>query len=214
MIYRCSRETLTIAFLLLSTAFPLICGQTVRGIEGQSVTLPCSYRVKKTGDITSMCWGRGSCPKSQCNDVLIWTDGHRVTQRSSDRYRLNANIAGGQVSLTISQASISDTGTYCCRIEHAGWFNDEKKDIQLNMEKAPKTTPPATARMTTPIATTPPPTTRKPTVPPTTRKPTVAPVATVRTTAPLPKPDIIPTPTPTPPRSITTTPTAFKTAAV
>lgn len=135
MMDRCSRETLTIAFLLLSAAFPLICGQTVRGIEGQPITLPCFYNVKKTSDITSMCWGRGSCPSSKCNEVLIWTDGYQVTHQSSARYKLHDNIARGQISLTISQARMSDAGTYCCRIEHQGWFNDEKKNIRLDMEK-------------------------------------------------------------------------------
>lgn len=82
-----------------------------------------------------MCWGRGSCPSSKCNEVLIWTDGYQVTHQSSARYKLHDNIARGQISLTISQARMSDAGTYCCRIEHQGWFNDEKKNIRLDMEK-------------------------------------------------------------------------------
>ncbi|XP_040201101.1 hepatitis A virus cellular receptor 1 homolog [Rana temporaria] len=209
MMYRCSRETLTIAFLLLSAAFPLICAQTVSGIEGQSVTLPCFYNVKKISDITSMCWGRGSCPNSKCNEVLIWTDGYQVTHQSSDRYQLNDIIARGKISLTISQASMSDAGTYCCRIEHHGWFNDERKNIRLDMEKAPPTTPPTTTRRTTPQRTRPP--IRKTTRPPTTAKATTPSVTSVKATTLLPITKIISTPPPTPARTTIAVPTSEET---
>ncbi|CAI9600955.1 unnamed protein product [Staurois parvus] len=157
-----------------------------------------------------MCWGQGSCPKSKCNDVLIWTDGYQVTHRSSDRYHLNDNIARGQISLTISQARMSDAGMYCCRIEHHGWFNDEKKSIQLDMEKAPTTTPPTTtppttARRTTPKTTRPP--VRKTTPPPKTAKATTPPATTVKAMTLLPTPEIIYTPPPTPARTTIIVPT-------
>ncbi|XP_072256465.1 uncharacterized protein [Pyxicephalus adspersus] len=179
-------------------ALPLINGQTVRGIEGQSVVLPCSYKVRRSSDITTMCWGRGSCPNSKCNDVLIWTDGHRVTERSSIRYQLNDIIPRGQISLTINQASLADAGTYCCRIEHHGWFNDEKINIRLNMERAPTTTPPTTTPPTTTRRTTTPKTTRpviKKTTPPPTTPKVITPPATF--TTPLFITEIITTPPPT-----------------
>ncbi|XP_077324653.1 uncharacterized protein LOC143960202 isoform X2 [Lithobates pipiens] len=212
MMDRCSREPLTIAFLLLSAAFPLICGQTVRGIEGRSITLPCFYNVKRASDITSMCWGRGSCPSSKCNEVLIWTDGYKVTHQSSDRYQLNDNIARGQISLTISQASLSDAGTYCCRIEHHGWFNDEKKNIRLDMEKAPPTTPPTTTRRTTPQRTRPP--VRKTTQPPKTTKAITPAVTSVKATTLLPITEIVSTPPPTPARTTIAVPTGGETMEI
>lgn len=114
-----------------------------------------------------MCWGRGSCPNSKCNQELIWTDGHKVTFQSNSRYQLNDNIKRGVVSLTISQARLEDAGTYCCRIEHAGWFNDEKINIRLTVENAPPTTTvrTTTSTTTTTLKTTQAPTTLKTTTP-------------------------------------------------
>ncbi|XP_075066341.1 uncharacterized protein LOC142153021 [Mixophyes fleayi] len=170
------RESLTISILLLSSV-PLICGRIVSGTEGQPVTLSCDYTVRTSSDITTMCWGRGSCPGSQCNDVLIWTDGHKVTQRSSPRYQLNDQIASGQISLTITQAQLEDAGTYCCRVEHKGWFNDKKLNIELSIAKA---TPPPP-----PVRTTPPPTPAQTTTPP---PPPVRTTQPAQTTTPPPPP--------------------------
>ncbi|KAI4541010.1 hypothetical protein MG293_008152 [Ovis ammon polii] len=85
----------------------------VTGVAGQSVTLPCYYN----GEVTSMCWGRGSCPWFDCGTNIIWTDGFRVTYRRDGRYQLYGDIPGRDVSLTINNAAVSDTGLYCCRIE-------------------------------------------------------------------------------------------------
>ncbi|XP_068129161.1 hepatitis A virus cellular receptor 1 homolog [Hyperolius riggenbachi] len=169
--------SLTIALLLLGSVGPAV-SQTgsllIEGVEGQPVTLPCTYK----GATTTMCWGRGSCPKSQCNDVLIWTDGEKVTHRSSDRYRLNDQIQGRKVSLTITQARMDDEGTYCCRVEHAGWFNDDLFEIKLKMRKAPTTTrPPLTTTTKAPTTTT--------TKPPTT---TTTPPSTTASTTTLRQP--------------------------
>ncbi|XP_066446605.1 hepatitis A virus cellular receptor 1 homolog isoform X2 [Eleutherodactylus coqui] len=164
------KGSLQIVILLLS-AVTVLCQRTVTGIEGQPITLPCSYTVRRPSDLTSMCWGRGSCPSSKCSQELIWTDGHKVTVQSSSRYQLNDAITEGIVSLTITSASLEDAGTYCCRIEHRGWFNDEKININLMVEKAPTTT---TVR-TTLTTTTPVPTTMRTTHAPTTVKTSTTP---------------------------------------
>ena len=101
----------------------------VTGVAGRSVTLPCYYN----GEVTSMCWGRGSCPWFDCGTNIIWTDGYRVTYRRDGRYQLNGNIPGRDVSLTINNAAVSDTGLYCCRIEVRGWFNDIKTTLELKV---------------------------------------------------------------------------------
>ncbi|XP_075715941.1 uncharacterized protein LOC142750852 isoform X1 [Rhinoderma darwinii] len=180
------RESLQIAALLLCSV-TVLCQKVVKGIEGQPITLPCSYKVKQTSDLTSMCWGRGSCPNSQCNEVLIWTDGTKITSRSSSRYQLNDNLQLGRVSLTIAQASLDDAGTYCCRIEHAGWFNDEKNNIKLTVVKEPPTT---TVKTTTPapstVKTTSAPPTEKTTPAPPTEKSTPAPPTEKTTSSPPP----------------------------
>ncbi|XP_029439471.1 T-cell immunoglobulin and mucin domain-containing protein 4-like [Rhinatrema bivittatum] len=126
---------------------------TVRGGVGHSVTLPCRYTVSSESDITTMCWGRGNCPNSKCNDEILQTDGRKVISKTSSRYQLRGAIPQGDVSLTIQNANEKDGGTYCCRVEIHGWFNDLKLQIRLQMYRVP-TTPPTTTRATTPTTTT------------------------------------------------------------
>ncbi|KAM9129448.1 hepatitis A virus cellular receptor 1 homolog isoform 1-T2 [Pangshura tecta] len=111
-----------------------VSGSPVRGVLGQNVTLPCKYRVNHQNDITTMCWGRGSCPPSQCSQTILWTDGQRVTERQSSRYRLEGNLTQGDVSLTIVNAAEADGGMYCCRVEILGWFNDQKNNLEVVIE--------------------------------------------------------------------------------
>ncbi|KAG6941245.1 hepatitis A virus cellular receptor 2 [Chelydra serpentina] len=115
-------------------------GSPVRGVVGQNVTLPCKYPVNHQNDITTMCWGRGSCPPSQCSQPILWTDGWRVTERQSSRYQLEGNLAQGDVSLTIVNAAEADGGVYCCRVEIPGWFNDQRSNLEVVIETAKTST--------------------------------------------------------------------------
>ncbi|NXN32191.1 TIMD4 protein, partial [Nycticryphes semicollaris] len=115
-------------------------GAGVRGVIGQPVQLPCFYPVTQPEDISDMCWGRGPCPKSKCSDKILHTTGNRVTFRKSNRYNLQGYISYGDVSLTIANVKEEDAGTYCCRIEIPGWFNDIKKNMQLEVARAPPVT--------------------------------------------------------------------------
>ncbi|KFV55332.1 T-cell immunoglobulin and mucin domain-containing protein 4, partial [Gavia stellata] len=136
----------------------------VRGVIGQAVQLPCFYQVARHKDISDMCWGRGPCPNSKCNNKILHTTGNRVTFRKSQRYSLRGYISYGDVSLTIGEVKAEDAGTYCCRIEIPGWFNDIKQNMRLEVVRAP------------PVMTT---TTRKaPVSPKRFRKTTFAPQAT------------------------------------
>ncbi|XP_073423855.1 hepatitis A virus cellular receptor 2 homolog isoform X2 [Dendrobates tinctorius] len=113
-------------------------------LNGTTV-LPCTY----TGETTTMCWGRGRCPNSWCNNEIIRTDGRRVTGRKSDRYQLLGNISQGDVSLTITGATKEDEGTYCCRVEIPGLFNDKKIERTVKIRQAaPK--PPEPTHKTVP----------------------------------------------------------------
>ncbi|XP_014803192.1 PREDICTED: T-cell immunoglobulin and mucin domain-containing protein 4-like isoform X2 [Calidris pugnax] len=112
----------------------------VRGVIGQPVRLPCSYSVAREKDISDMCWGRGPCPKSKCTDKILHTTRNRVTFRTSQRYDLRGYISYGDVSLTIAKVMAEDAGTYCCRIEIPGWFNDIKQNIHLEVDTAPPVT--------------------------------------------------------------------------
>nr|CAI9689085.1 unnamed protein product [Rangifer tarandus platyrhynchus] len=113
----------------------------VTGVAGQSVRLPCHYN----GEVTSMCWGRGACPWLNCGTNIIWTDGYRVTYRRDGRYQLNGNIGRRDVSLTINNAALSDSGLYCCRVEKRGWFNDIKTTLELRVNPASLSSPTQTA---------------------------------------------------------------------
>ncbi|XP_072001477.1 uncharacterized protein [Engystomops pustulosus] len=195
---------LEIAILLLGCSVTVLCQRTVTGIEGQPITLPCSYRVRRTSDITSMCWGRGSCPNSKCTQELIWTDGYKVTFQASSRYELKERLRQGIVSLTIAQVRLEDAGTYCCRIEHHGWFNDEKINVQLRVERAPTTTVQTTTPAPTTVKTTPAPlpveTTPEPTYPW-----TISPTTPVEVTT-QPPPSVTTSPPPLPPITRTDAP--------
>lgn len=105
----------------------------VSGVVGQPVTLLCTYSTAN-GAITTMCWGRGACPMSQCSDEIIRTDGTHVTFQKNIRYKLKGNLLEGNVSLTIEDAVQADSDLYCCRVEHRGWFNDMKHTISLEIK--------------------------------------------------------------------------------
>ncbi|XP_066446603.1 hepatitis A virus cellular receptor 1 homolog [Eleutherodactylus coqui] len=122
-------------YVLLATGL-VAPAEPVTGPLNGRVTLPCTYSLAPT----SMCWGQGSCPYSKCNDAIIWTDGHKVTWRKSDRYELLGNISHGDVSLTITGATKEDEGTYCCRVEIPGLFNDKIKEVTVQIHET--TSPP------------------------------------------------------------------------
>ncbi|XP_019820858.2 T-cell immunoglobulin and mucin domain-containing protein 4 [Bos indicus] len=125
----------------------------VRAFLGQPVTLPCTYS-SWSPNSNSMCWGRGQCPKSKCNDELLYTDGTKVVSSKSPKYQLRGIIQRGDVSLTIMDTSEGDQNVYCCRIEVPGWFNDVKRNIRLDLRRAPTTTPSTTTRRPTTTTTT------------------------------------------------------------
>ncbi|XP_062938947.1 hepatitis A virus cellular receptor 1 [Cynocephalus volans] len=132
------QEVILSLILLLTDA--VVSYTKVSGMVGQPVTLPCTYSVAN-GKVTSMCWGRGECPMFKCSDDIIWTDGSQVTFWKHMRYQLMGNLLKGNVSLTIENAAEADSGLYCCRVEHSGWFNDMK--VTLSLEIKPVATSPS-----------------------------------------------------------------------
>ncbi|KAF4790796.1 T-cell immunoglobulin and mucin domain-containing protein 4 [Turdus rufiventris] len=145
----CAALLLILSLALLLSKPPTVSVPTVRGIAGQAVTLPCSYPVKRPKDISDMCWGKGPCPNSKCSNKFLDTTGSKVTYRASWRYNLHGRISSGDVSLTIAAVRMEDAGMYCCRVEIPGLFNDIKRNIQLEVVKAPPVTTTITAITTT-----------------------------------------------------------------
>uniref|UniRef100_A0A667GI15 Ig-like domain-containing protein n=1 Tax=Lynx canadensis TaxID=61383 RepID=A0A667GI15_LYNCA len=117
------------SFSLLTDA--VVSHKQVNGVVGLSATLSCAYSTAK--GVTTMCWGRGVCPVSQCSDVIIWTNGSHVTFRKHPRYKLKGNLLEGN-------------GLYCCRVEHSGWFNDMKLTLSLEIKPAVVTSVPTSPR--------------------------------------------------------------------
>uniref|UniRef100_A0A8C2T410 Hepatitis A virus cellular receptor 1 homolog n=1 Tax=Coturnix japonica TaxID=93934 RepID=A0A8C2T410_COTJA len=132
----CQLHMTCLMFVFLSTGLT-VSGLQVKGEVGQNITVPCFYRVKTERDITSVCWGRDACPSSKCSHPIIWTDGWKVTERYHPKYVLKGDLLKGNVSLTILNAQETDSGTYCCRVEIPGWFNDETTNLQVVVERAP-----------------------------------------------------------------------------
>lgn len=110
----------------------------VRAFLGQPVTLPCTYP-SWSPHSNSMCWGKGQCPNSKCNDELLYTDGTKVVSSKSPKYQLRGSIQRGDVSLTIINTNENDQSVYCCRIEVPGWFNDVKRNIRLDLRRGEHT---------------------------------------------------------------------------
>eukprot|EP00075_Anas_platyrhynchos_P003538 XP_005029962.1 hepatitis A virus cellular receptor 1 homolog isoform X1 [Anas platyrhynchos] len=122
--------------LLTLLTGPAVSELRVTGEVGQNITVPCSYTVNEKSGTTSMCWGRGPCPASKCSETLVWTDGWKVTYQSHSKYLLRGKLHAGDVSLTIINAKEADSGTYCCRVEIPGLFNDQLTNLQVVIKKA------------------------------------------------------------------------------
>uniref|UniRef100_A0A8C6Z590 Ig-like domain-containing protein n=1 Tax=Nothoprocta perdicaria TaxID=30464 RepID=A0A8C6Z590_NOTPE len=138
MLYRCNHassscQNSSLFLLCPSLTVYAVSNTVITGEAGQSVTLPCFYRVSRRRDISDMCWGKGTCPNSKCRDKILHTTGNRVTYRVSQRYNLHGYISYGDVSLTIKNVKEEDAGVYCCRIEIPGWFNDIKVNVNLRV---------------------------------------------------------------------------------
>ncbi|KAM8971863.1 polymeric immunoglobulin receptor-like [Pelodytes ibericus] len=124
-------STFSFSIFLLLVLDPLVSAVQVIGSAGDTVNLPCRYSVR--GEPAPMCWGRGSCKVFGCTNSIIWTDGFKETGSESVRYQLKGSIAQGDLSMTISDVSSKDSGTYCCRIRIPGLANDIKNEITLEI---------------------------------------------------------------------------------
>uniref|UniRef100_A0A4W4ESU1 Ig-like domain-containing protein n=1 Tax=Electrophorus electricus TaxID=8005 RepID=A0A4W4ESU1_ELEEL len=102
-----------------------------RVTEGSTVILSCHYSVKQHG-LSHVCWGR-DCGTFWCNDIIVQTDENGIISKVSDRYRLIGDILSGQMDLGIQHIRRTDSGSYCCRIDIDGLFNDKKVTYTLKV---------------------------------------------------------------------------------
>ncbi|KAG2455544.1 TIMD4 protein, partial [Polypterus senegalus] len=98
-------------------------GKTHNVHEEETAIFTCNYSIKY--GLRPVCWGK-ACGTMWCHDEVIQTDGQRVTSKRSSRYTLKGDMLGGDVSLTIQQVKPTDAGSYCCRVDIEGYFNDLK----------------------------------------------------------------------------------------
>uniref|UniRef100_A0A8C0VYB5 Ig-like domain-containing protein n=1 Tax=Castor canadensis TaxID=51338 RepID=A0A8C0VYB5_CASCN len=109
-----------------------LCSESLDGaytVEmGQNAYLPCSYTPSTLGKLVPVCWGKGPCPVLSCQNLLLRTDEKNVNFQKSRRYELKGKLHKGNVTLTILNVTLADSGTYCCRVEIPGLMNDEKSN--------------------------------------------------------------------------------------
>ncbi|XP_021795596.2 hepatitis A virus cellular receptor 2 isoform X2 [Papio anubis] len=106
---------------------------------GQNAYLPCFYTPAPPGNLVPICWGKGACPVFDCGNVVLRTDNRDVNDRTSSRYWLKGDFHKGDVSLTIENVTLADSGVYCCRIQIPGIMNDEKHNLKLVVIKPAET---------------------------------------------------------------------------
>ncbi|XP_068570716.1 cell adhesion molecule DSCAM-like [Cebidichthys violaceus] len=118
--------------LLFCLLLGCVSAESIIATVGEDITLICNYDAKNYGKL-SACWGRGAIPNRGCANEVIRSDGTSVINRLSERYLLRGDVAVGDVSLTIRQVEEGDSGTYGCRVEIPGWFNDHKHQLTLTV---------------------------------------------------------------------------------
>uniref|UniRef100_A0A8C6XFP9 Immunoglobulin V-set domain-containing protein n=1 Tax=Naja naja TaxID=35670 RepID=A0A8C6XFP9_NAJNA len=107
-------------------------GQNHCPIFASSGTVGWSFVTSRPNNgLTDTCWGR-SCPSlGSCPNKMISINKNLKIDGQLQKYYLKGNVSQGDVSLTIANITEDDVGTYCCRVEYEGWFNDGKMLFKL-----------------------------------------------------------------------------------
>ncbi|XP_071362606.1 hepatitis A virus cellular receptor 1 homolog [Trachinotus anak] len=110
---------------VLSAPVSAVTTETVVGVAGRRVTLPCRLEVVNQGGV-EVCWGRGEPSLFTCHNTVINTAGDQVSYRRSYRYSVSSSS-----SLSILSSRPSDSGFYHCRVQLPGLFNDQTSTVHL-----------------------------------------------------------------------------------
>uniref|UniRef100_A0A3P9HH47 Ig-like domain-containing protein n=1 Tax=Oryzias latipes TaxID=8090 RepID=A0A3P9HH47_ORYLA len=105
--------------------------ETVVGVAGGDVTLPCRCRAAQQVGV-EVCWGRGEPSIFSCHNAVISGTGNHVTYRRSKRYSMSSSS-----SLSISSSRPADAGFYHCRVHLPGLFNDQVSIVHLLIIRPP-----------------------------------------------------------------------------
>ncbi|XP_068188031.1 hepatitis A virus cellular receptor 1-like isoform X2 [Antennarius striatus] len=114
-----------IAVCFLSGHVSAVTTDTVVGMAGKRVTLPCRLEAERQRGV-EVCWGRGEPSVFTCHNAVVNTAGRKVTYKKSYRYTVSSSS-----SLTILNSRLSDAGFYHCRVQLPGPFNDQTSIIHL-----------------------------------------------------------------------------------
>ncbi|KAM9311483.1 polymeric immunoglobulin receptor-like [Gastrophryne carolinensis] len=110
----------------------LISAYRVTGSVGDNLVLPCSFPISKDAII---CWGRGSCSAYGCNNpIASRMDARNLPWKKSSKYEFTGNTEEGQASLEISDVTLDDSGTYCCRVKAKSGAYDIKIEVQVEIQ--------------------------------------------------------------------------------
>lgn len=100
---------------------------------GESFTITCTYQGFGLL-LSTIHWSRGQDPGSQdCTNTLLRSSGFWVTYQKESRYQLNGKISEGDVSLTIKNVTMGDSGHYCCSIEGLWLYGLTQTSTYLNV---------------------------------------------------------------------------------
>ncbi|XP_054902664.1 hepatitis A virus cellular receptor 1 homolog [Poeciliopsis prolifica] len=117
---------LTSVWLLSALGVSAVATDTVVGVAGQVVKLPCRLEEARQSGV-EVCWGRGKPSLFTCHNTLINGAGGQVTYQQSDRFSMSSSTS----ALIISGSRLSDAGFYHCRVQLPGPFNDQTFTIHL-----------------------------------------------------------------------------------
>lgn len=84
--------------------------------------------------------GWGACSPDACGESLTATNGYRTQYRANYCYQLKRKLLQGNMSLTTSNVTESNSGHYCCGLEMKRWCGIMQRMTTLLLIKPGKVT--------------------------------------------------------------------------